>query len=314
MAAPEGTPPPPDRAWPALRADAWADTRDTLHLWTQIVGKVRLAQEPMLNHWWQTPFYVTARGLTTSAFANGSELVDVELDFVEHELRARSTDGRASSVSLAPKSVAQFYDETLEALRRIGLDARIDPVPREVETQVPFPQDEHHASYDAGAVEAFWRQLIAAHRVMRRFRSPFIGKASPVHFFWGGFDLVVTVFSGRPAPIWTGTPLHVSASVMAEAESHENSNAGFWPGGDGEGQFYAYAYPEPAGYPDRPVLPEGAHYDPDLREFLLPYEAVRSAPDPDAALLAFYRTTYDAAAELAGWDRAALETAWPARG
>ncbi|MDM8084994.1 DUF5996 family protein [Cellulomonas cellasea] len=304
-------PPAPSDAWPTLRADAWADTRDTLHMWTQIIGKVRMEQSPMLNHWWQVPLYVTARGLSTSAFANGSHLVDIEFDFVEHELRARSTDGRSSSVSLAPKSVAQFYDEALAALARIGLDAHISTVPNEVENQVPYPQDEHHASYDAGAVETFWRQLVAAHQVMSEFRSPFIGKASPVNFFWGGFDMVVTVFSGRPAPTWTGTPLNVPASVMAEAESHQNSNAGFWPGGGEEGQFYAYSYPEPPGYADQPVEPAGAHYDHSAGEFLLPYAAVRDAPDPAAALLAFYDSTYRAAADLADWDRQALETTWP---
>lgn len=300
-------------SWPALRSDEWADTRDTLHMWTQILGKIRMAQSPMLNHWWQVPLYLTARGLSTSTFAGGPDagLLDMELDLVEHELRVRSTTGGASTVPLAPKSVAQFYDETLAALSRLGLDVEIWATPNEVEDPIPFAEDERHASYDAASVETFWRQLVSTHRVMSEFRSPFIGKASPPNFFWGGFDMVVTVFSGRPAPTWTGTPLHVPVSVMVEAESHESSNAGFWPGGGEEGFFYAYAYPQPDGYAQHPVSPQGAHYDTDLGEFVLPYAAVRTAEDPDAALLSFYRSTYEAAADLADWDRTALETTWP---
>lgn len=293
--------------WPRLPVADWADTRDTLHMWTQIVGKVKLAHAPLVNHWWQVALHLTPRGLTTSAMPCGPRYFDVEFDFLEHVLRISASDGGQRRIALVPKSVADFHAEVMGALDELGLGTEIRPVPNEVDPAVPFPRDTGHASYDADAVRRWWGQLLAAHRVMSRFRSEFVGKVSPVHYFWGAMDLAVTRFSGRTAPRHPGGAPNCADRVMVEGYSHELSSCGFWPGGDGEGVFYAYAYPEPEGFRDHPVTPAEAGYDAQLGEFVLPYEAVRRSADPDETLLGFLRTTYEAAAEHGGWDRAALE-------
>ncbi|GAA0462990.1 hypothetical protein Ade02nite_29660 [Paractinoplanes deccanensis] len=293
--------------WPRLRVTDWADTRDTLQLWTQIVGKVRMAHAPAVNHWWHVTLYPSARGLTTSAIPHGDGSFEIEFDFLDQVLRVATSDGRSRTVALEPKTVARFYQETMLALAELGIETVIHPVPNEVDPAIPFAEDEQHKSYDGEAARLFWRQLLQAERVMSRFRWEFLGKTSPVHFFWGAMDLAHTRFSGRGAPQHPGGAPNCPPSVMHEAYSHELASFGFWPGGGEEGAFYAYAYPEPDGYSSYPVRPEAAHYDHDIREFLLPYEAVASAPDPDAALTEFLRSTYEAAAALAKWDRAALE-------
>ncbi|MDG5773274.1 MULTISPECIES: DUF5996 family protein [Mycolicibacterium] len=298
---------PTDNAWPALRVADWEPTRDTLHMWTQIVGKIRLAHSPLVNHWWQVTFYVSPRGLTTSSIPYRNRLFDMEFDFVDHVLAIRTSDGGSGSVALASKSVAEFYDETFTALRQLGIDTRISATPNEVDPAIPFARDHQHASYDAEAANLFWRQLIQAHRVINDFRSHYIGKVSPVHFFWGSFDMACTRFSGRPAPEHPGGAPNCADWVMVEGYSHELSSCGFWPGGGEEGAFYAYAYPEPDGFADYPVSPDAAFYSKDFRQFLLPYEAVRTSPEPDRDLMNFLQSTYAAAADLAGWDRAALE-------
>lgn len=298
---------PTDNPWPALRVADWEPTRDTLHMWTQIVGKIRLAHSPLVNHWWQVTFYVSPRGLTTSSVPYRNRLFDMEFDFVDHVLAIRTSDGGSGSVALASKSVAEFYDETFTALRQLGIDTRISATPNEVDPAIPFARDHQHASYDAEAANLFWRQLIQAHRVINDFRSHYIGKVSPVHFFWGSFDMACTRFSGRPAPEHPGGAPNCADWVMVEGYSHELSSCGFWPGGGEEGAFYAYAYPEPEGFADYPVSPDAAFYSKDFRQFLLPYEAVRMSPEPDRDLTNFLQSTYAAAADLAGWDRAALE-------
>jgi hypothetical protein len=284
--------------WPELAVEEWTDTRDTLHMWTQIVGKIRLAQAPMVNHWWQVPLYVSPRGLTTSAIPYEDQLFDIEFDFVDHLLHLRSSGGGQRRIKLEPKSVAAFYAETTEAMRELGLDVPIRTTPVEVERAVPFAEDTGLNSYSPDHVHRFWRQLVAADRVMNQFRSHFIGKMSPVHFFWGAMDLAYTRFSGRTAPTHPGGVPNCPDWVMVEGYSHELSSCGFWPGGSAEGSFYAYAYP---------VGPEGAHYSTELGESLLPYEVVRTASDPEGVLLDFLQTTYDAAAETGNWDRDALE-------
>jgi hypothetical protein len=291
--------------WPRLRVSDWADTKDTLHMWTQIVGKVRMADTPVSNHWWNATLYVTPRGLTTSTIPYGHGAFDMEFDFLDHRLNIRATDGSHGAVTLAPKSVAQFYAETMSALTDLGLPTRIHAAPNEVDPAIPFAEDDRHASYDRRAAQLFWRQLVQVYRVFATFRSGFIGKASPVQYFWGAMDLAYTRFSGRPAPPHPGGAPNCPLFVMREAYSHEVASCGFWPGGADEGAFYAYAYPEPPGYPDAPV---GAHYDRQMGEFLLPYEAVASASSPDTELTEFLRSAYAAAADLAEWDRAALET------
>jgi hypothetical protein len=294
--------------WPALRVEDWTDTRETLHRWMQVVGKVRLAQAPMVNHWWQVTLYVTPRGLTTSAMPSGDGgTFEIEFDFCAHRLRITAEGGQRREIALEPKSVAVFYAEVLEALESLGLAVRIWPVPVEIEDAVPFDQDTARASYDPVAAQLFWRQLVQADRVMTAFRARFGGKVSPVHFFWGAMDLAVTRFSGRRAPRHPGGAPNCGDWVMVEGYSHELASCGFWPGGGEEGAFYAYAYPEPAGYDAAPVTPAAAFYSPDFHQYLLPYEAVRTADDPDATLLGFLQTTYDAAADLGGWDRATLE-------
>ncbi|MBM9504680.1 DUF5996 family protein [Actinacidiphila acididurans] len=294
-------------AWPALRVADWGETRDTLHMWTQIVGKVRLAHAPMVNHWWQVTLYVTPRGLTTSAVPYGSGAFDAEFDFIDHRLRIRNSSGGTRSVELRPMPVAEFHGRTTAALAELGIEAPISPGPNEVEPAIPFAEDYEHASYDADAAHLFWRQLLQANRVMQEFRSRFAGKVSPVHFFWGAMDLACTRFSGRHAPEHPGGAPHCGDWVMVEAYSRELSSCGFWPGGGEEGAFYAYAYPEPQGFAGHRVAPADAFYSKEHGQFLLPYEAVRTAADPDRTLMDFLRTTYEAAAEHGQWDRASLE-------
>jgi hypothetical protein len=296
----------PDQ-WPELPVAAWEATRDTLHLWTQVVGKVRVALEPMINHWWQAPLYVTARGLTTGLMPHGVRGVEMEFDFIRHVLDVRTAEGTERQVRLEPRSVADFYAETMARLADLDMPVEINPLPQEVMVAIPFPDDEDHASYDADFAQRFWRSLVQAHRVFTQFRSRFLGKVSPVHFFWGAFDLAVTRFSGRTAPLHPGGVPNCPDWVQQEAYSHEVSSCGYWPGGAGEGFFYAYAYPEPAGFRDWPVEPTTGAYNAELGEFLLPYEFVRTADDPDVSLLLFLQTTYEAAAELARWNRTNLE-------
>jgi hypothetical protein len=296
-----------DNAWPPLPYADWAETCATLHLWSQIVGKVRLARTPWLNHSWQTPLYLSPRGLTTGIIHHGTRALDLEFDFVDQQLVIR-TDGPVATVALKPMSVAGFHAEVMAALEQVGTPVRIHGAPNELPEATPFVEDVEPRAYDAAAAERFWRVLSQADRVFRRFRTGFLGKASPVHFFWGSFDLAVTRFSGRPAPPHPGGVPNLPDSVAREAYSHEVSSAGFWPGGPGQdAAFYAYAYPAPAGFAEARVEPAAARFDAGLGEFLLPYEAMRTAPDPEAALMAFLETTYAAAADLAGWDRAHLE-------
>ena len=291
----------------------WADTQTTLHRWTQIVGKTRLALAPMQNHWWQVALYVTARGLGTSPMPYAKGNIELEFDFLDHQLVARTSDGVTKSIALAPRSVADFYEDYLGLLAALGLDAKIWPVPQEMADTVPFAADREHASYDADAAQRCWRILAHADRVLKRFRGPFLGKSSPSHFWWGGFDLACTRFSGRAAPPHPGGMPHLADFVTREAYSHECISAGWWPGNVGgpvaEPAFYAYAYPEPAGCPEAAVRPAAARYHLALREWILPYEAVRTAPDPEGALVEFLQSTYAAAADLGGWDRSRLERA-----
>ncbi|HKW54331.1 MAG TPA: DUF5996 family protein [Stellaceae bacterium] len=303
-----------DADWPALPLGEWRDTYATLHMWMQIVGKTRLALAPMQNHWWQVALYVTPRGLTTSAMPYRSRTFAVDLDFIDHALMVQANDGAVRRLPLAPRSVADFYAEYMAALRSLGFEVAFRRrAPVEVETAIPFADDRQHASYDADAANRCWRILVQTDRVLKRFRGRFLGKASPVHFFWGSFDLAATRFSGHRAPRHPGGAPNCPDYVMVEAYSHECSSCGFWPGGGAfpEPAFYAYAYPEPPGYGDRAVRPEGARYSATAREFILPYEAVRSAAAPDEALLQFLQTTYEAAADLARWERAALDRPRP---
>jgi len=304
--------PPAPPAWPALPLAEWRDTYATLHMWTQIVGKTRLALAPMQNHWWQVALYVTPRGVTTSAMPSGTRTLAADFDFLDHQLYLRTSDGATRAIPLVPQSVADFFAAYQAALRSLDVAVHIMPRPVEVVTAIPFPQDREHASYDADAARRCWRVLVQADRVLQRFRGGFQGKSSPVHFFWGSFDLAATRFSGRRAPRHPGGAPNCADYVMVEAYSHECASCGFWPGSrEGgplqEAAFYAYAYPEPAGYADRPVRPQAAYYHRDMREFILPYDAVRRSATPDDDVLAFVQSTYDAAADLARWDRAALE-------
>lgn len=293
--------------WPSLRVDDWTPTRDTLHMWAQIVGKIRLAHMPLVNHWWQVTLYVSPRGLTTGAIPYGTAVFDMEFDFVNHALVIRHSDGSERSVLLQAKPVAQFYEETLSALDSLGISTRIVARPNEVVHAVAFAEDYQHAEYDSDAARTFWQQLVQADRVIGEFRASFVGKVSPVHFFWGSFDLACTRFSGRPAPKHAGGAPNCPDWVMVEGYSRELSSCGFWPGGGEEGAFYAYAYPEPEGFGGYPVQPDAAFYSEEHRQFLLPYEAVRTAHNSDQALSQFLQSTYAAAAELGGWDRTALE-------
>jgi hypothetical protein len=276
--------------WPELPPlEAWQDTFETLHRWSQVIGKVRLVQTPWINHSWHVPFYVTARGLTTSSIPHGTRAFEIDFDFIDHRLHIRTSAGEHRSFALKPMSVADFYRKTMRSLGELGVETRIWPMPVEIPDPIqPFPEDEDHAVYEPEPAERFWRALLQADRVFTDFRAPFIGKVSPVHFFWGAFDLAVTRFSGRTAPKHPGGAPNCADWVMHEAYSHEVSSAGFWPGsGLGEAAFYSYAYPEPDGFREYAVRPEAAYYHRELREFILPYQAVRTADEPDTALLDF---------------------------
>jgi hypothetical protein len=302
-------PGPQDEALPDLPYAAWKETCATLHLWTQIVGKVRLALTPWLNHSWHVPLYVTARGLSTSLIPAQGRSFEMTFDFNAGVLDITASDGAEMQVALAPRTVADFYATVRSALAQLRIPVRINEFPSEIAGAVPFSQDRLHAAYDAEYARRFWRVLLRVDRVLKQFRTGFIGKSSPVHFFWGSFDIAVTRFSGRRAPPHPGGAPGLADAVMREAYSHEVSSAGFWPGGGGidYAAFYSYAYPEPAGLRSSAVAPPGASFNAALGEFLLPYDIVRAARDPDAALLAFLQSTYEAAANAGKWDRAALE-------
>jgi hypothetical protein len=297
----------PNPNWPAIPVAEWQDTRDTLQLFTQIVGKVRMANTPLENHWWNVPLYVTDRGLTTSLIPHDTRGFEIAFDFIGDRVDITDTDGKSRTMALEPRSVASFYAELMSHLDDLGLHTTIWTMPVEIPGAIPFDTDETHTAYDAEKVHDFWLALVQIDRVFTEFRSRFVGKNSPVHLFWGALDLAVTRFSGRPAPLHPGGAPNCGPFVMHEAYSHEVSSAGYWPGGEGEGVFYSYAYPDPAGYRDTPVSPEAARWDDVLAEFVLPYEVVRMADDPDATLLEFLQSTYVAAATTADWDRAALE-------
>ena len=297
-----------ESGWPALDYPAWQDSCTTLHMWMQVVGKVRLALAPPVNHWWHVPLYLTARGLTTSPIPDCDRSFQVDFDFIDHRLRIELSDGRSDGFALAPRPVAEFYAEFMGRLRGLGIDARIGTMPVEVADPVRFDEDREHAAYDRDAVHRFWRALALTDRVFTEFRGRFLGKASPVHFFWGSFDLAVTRFSGRAAPPPPSNPM-IPDAVNREAYSHEVSSCGFWPGNGGFGQaaFYCYAYPQPPGFGEAPVTAPGAYYSKEIGEFILPYDAVRRAERPRELLLQFLQQTYEAAADLGGWDRPALE-------
>jgi hypothetical protein len=295
--------------WPSLRYDEWKQTLHTVHLWTQIVGKIRLQLEYAVNHWWHVALYVTPHGLTTSAMPYpGGRSLTIDFDFFDHRLRIAGCDGERSEFGLEPMTVADFYARVMRELHALGFDVRINKTPNEVSDPIRFDRDTVHASYDKAYVERFQRVLLQADRLCKAFRGQFLGKASPVHFFWGSFDLAETRFSGRTAPQHPGGIPGLPDSVTREAYSREEQSVGFWPGSEGiDAAFYAYAYPEPPGYANARILPENAAWNASLHEFVLPYEAVRTAPNRDAAVLDFFSSTYAAAADLAGWDRASLE-------
>jgi Family of unknown function (DUF5996) len=301
--------PVPDETWPPLPLAAWRETCETLHLWTQIIGKLRVAATPWLNHSWHSALYLTARGLTTSPIHHDHHTFSVDFDFIGHALLIGTDRGGERSIPLRPMPVAQFYAEVRVALAALGIETTFHPVPNELPDPIPFDQDFSHAAYDAAAARRFWRVLLQADRVFKIFRTGFLGKSSPVHFFWGSFDLAVTRFSGRPAPLHPGGVPHLPDSIAQEAYSHEVSSAGFWPGSGALDYpaFYSYAYPVPPAFAEAKVRPDAAFFSMELGEFLLPYDAVRLAPDPDRTLLDFLQTTYEAAAALGNWDRAALE-------
>jgi uncharacterized protein DUF5996 len=295
-------------AWPSLPIEEWAATRDTLQLWTQIVGKVRMVNTPIVNHWWNVPLYVTGRGLTTSLVPHQhGPSFQIDFDLQDHQLQIATESGGHSSFPLEARPVADFYAELMARLDELGVATRIWPMPVEIEGAIEFTDDRVHSSYEPDQAHRFWLVLVESQRVFQVFRSRFLGKASPIHLFWGALDLAVTRFSGRPAPPHPGGAPHCGPEVMLEAYSHEVSSCGYWPGGGGEGFFYSYAYPEPPGYHQVAVKPEMASYNAAAGEFLLAYEAVRTASDPDALLLDFLQSTYEAAADCAEWDRRALE-------
>jgi Family of unknown function (DUF5996) len=295
--------------WPDLPLPAWIDTCETVYRWTQIVGKTALALTPLVNHWWNVVLFVTPRGLATAPLYDRGRSFDIEFDFLEHRLVLRSSDGGFETIALRPLSVAEFYAEYMLRLKKLDVSVHIWTMPSEIENATPFEQDRQHAEYDPLYVERFWRALLQADRILRIFRSRFLGKCSPVHFFWGSFDLAVTRFSGRTAPPPKSKTPNVAPRVMTEAYSHEVSSCGFWPGNGGYGRaaFYVYAYPEPRGYGGVRLSTPSAFYDEGLGQFILPYDAVREAPDPDPLLLGFLQETYAAAADLGGWDRETLE-------
>ena len=297
--------------WPDIPLNQWVDTCETLHRWTQIVGKVRMALTPLINHWWNVTLYVTARGLTTSPIPYGTRTFEITFDFIDHQLRIETDQGAVEHIGLKAMSVANFYAMFMERLRRLDIEAHIWTMPSEIADAVPFEQDRSHAQYDPVRVRTFWQALNQCDRVFKEFRAGFLGKVSPVHFFWGGFDLAVTRFSGRTAPPPPGPTPNVAGWVMAEAYSHEVCSCGFWPGNGGYGRaaFNVYAYPEPAGYSSTKLTAADAFYDEELGQFILPYDAVRQATDPGRLLLGFLQETYEAAANLAQWDRPSLERA-----
>jgi hypothetical protein len=299
-----------DEKWPELILEEWQDTLATLHMWTQVVGKIRLKQTPLINHWWNVPLYVTARGLTTSPMPYEDRVFEIYFDFIDHKLRIDCSDGALTTLDLREQSVADFYQELMTALHELGIDVKIWTTPVEVPSPfsavreaIPFEKDQVHKSYDADYVNRFWRALVSIDDVFKQFRSRFIGKVSPVHFWWGSFDHAVTRFSGRPAP-----PREGADKITIEAYSHEVISHGFWPGGNSfQASFYAYAAPEPAGFGDVKVKPDGAFYSKDVSEFFLPYDAVRQSSSPEDALIDFCQSTYEAGANLANWSRKALE-------
>ena len=299
----------PADAWPSLALDDWKDTYATLHRWTQVVGKIRLRQTPWINHSWHVALYVTARGLTTSLMAHGTRSFQIDFDFVDHRLVIATGEGALRTIELRPMSVAEFHQQVFATLRDLELPVKINPIPNELADATPLDTDREHASYDPEYASRFWRVLVQSERILKAFRAGFIGKCSPVHFFWGSCDMAVTRFSGRPAPQHPGGVPHLPDDVAREAYSHEVSSAGFWPGSGPVAfpAYYSYAYPTPAGFAEASVRPSSAFFSRDLGEFVLPYDDVRTAADPDAVLLAFLQDTYAAAADRAGWDRAALE-------
>jgi Family of unknown function (DUF5996) len=289
--------------WPELILEEWQDTLATLHMWTQIVGKIRLEQTPLVNHWWNVPLYVSARGLTTSPMAYGDRIFEIEFDFIDHKLLVECSDGAVSMLALRPQSVADFYDEVMEALRGLDIDVKIWPMPVEIPNPIRFDEDHMHKSYDAEYVNRWWRALVSIDDVFKDFRTRFIGKVSPVHFWWGSFDHAVTRFSGRIA-----LPREAADRITIEAYSHEVISHGFWPGGNGvQAAFYSYAAPEPTGLSESKIKPAEAFYSQDMKEFLLPYDAVRRSASPEDSLMDFLQSTYEAGANLAKWDRKALE-------
>jgi hypothetical protein len=309
MTATPAVPTRQSEVWPSLPLAEWQDTLTTLHRWLQIVGKTRLTLAPPVNHWWHVTLYLSARGLTSSAMPHGTRALEVEFDFIDHKLLIRTSDGASRTIPLAPRSVADFYHEYLAQLESLETPVQIRPIPNELEDAHPFGEDQIHRSYDPEYAHRCWRAMSQANRVLQQFRGRFIGKCSPVHFFWGAFDVACTRFSGRPAPLHPGGVPHLPDWAVREAYSHECISAGWWPGGGAvtEPAFYAYCYPEPPGFAEASGLPAEAYYSKDLREFVLPYDAVRTAREPDDLLMRFLQSTYEAGAELGGWDRPSLE-------
>jgi hypothetical protein len=294
--------------WPPFPLAAWQDTYETLHLWTQIIGKIRVALAPKNNHWWHSTLYVTPHGLTTATIPDGTRSFQITFDFLQHQLLIETSDGMMRTIALAPYSVAAFYQAVMSTLKDMGIEVQIWTMPQEVADPIPFEQDEQHAAYDPDCAQRFWQILMQADRLLTVFRSRYAGKCSPVHFFWGSFDLAVTRFSGRRAPEHPGGVPHMADWVTREAYSYEVSSCGFWLGGGLiEALFYAYAYPAPEGFKDYPIQPQEGFYSSDMQEFILPYEAVRQADDPDLRVLEFLQSTYEAAANLGNWDRATLD-------
>ncbi|MEP6921609.1 MAG: DUF5996 family protein [bacterium] len=290
-------------SWPILKFAEWKDTLATLHMWTQVVGKIRLRQTPLVNHWWNVPLYLSARGLTTSPMSYGNRVFQIEFDFLDHKLRIECSDGALTNLDLRPQSVADFYAEVMSALKGLGMEIKIWTMPVEIPNPIRFEDDTVHASYDPEYANRFWRALVKMDDVLKDFRSEFVGKCSPVHFFWGSFDLAVTRFSGKVAPEREGADL-----ITREAYSHEVISHGFWPGNEGmEAAFYSYTAPEPSGLAQASVSPEQAFYSSEMKEFFLPYDAVQQAADPEQTLTSFLNSTYEAGADLAGWDRHSLE-------
>jgi Family of unknown function (DUF5996) len=295
--------------WPSLSFSEWKHTLATLHMWAQIVGKIRLVNSPWVNHSWHATFYVTSRGLTTSPIPNGTNTFQIDFDFIDHKLLIETSDGGVKTMALVPRSVADFYQELFALLAELNLKIKIHKVPNEIPTAIPFDKDKDHAAYDREYANRFWWALVQADRVFKKFRARYIGKCSPVHLFWGGFDLAVTRFSGRRAPEHPGGIPHLPDWITREAYSHEVSSCGFWPGNEQLPQpvFYAYAYPEPEGFRNAIVRPDDASYNSDFREFVLPYDSVRRSGSPDDTLLEFLQSAYEAAADLGAWDRSELE-------